>query len=306
MTNFMRLACLIVATAVAPTLDAESKCPGNAASITPRFVARALIVIPVTINHEGPFEFIVDTGSQVTIIDPALASRLQLRLRGSVGLISAASFSHGSMTILDTLEAGSQTLEKPLVFVQDLGAVQAADGRIRGILGENFLSHFDVLIDYGNKLLCIDPTTAMRDRMRGEHIPFVRPEDPKSELPFMERLVIATHLSGAGTRPIFLQVDSGSDGPLLYARSEDRALSLLNQATPRQGNLTPAQKAFAALPLQELRIGKRTISDVPFVTPVSVAKNVPRLEEDGLLPTLLFHRVFICGADHYVVFDPKT
>jgi hypothetical protein len=305
MAKLMWLACLITATAVTSTLNAESKCPGNAASITPRLVQRALIVIPVEINHEGPFEFMVDTGSQVTIIDPALASRFQLRLRGSVGLISAAGFSHGSMTVLDTLGAGSQTIEKPLVFVQDLGAIQAVDGRIRGVLGENFLSHFDMLIDYGNKLLCLDATTGMRDRMRGEHIPLV-PQDPKSEMPFMERLVIATHLSGVGTRPVLLQVDSGSDGPLLYARSEDRVLPLLNRATLRQGNLTPAQKAFAALPLQELRIGKRIISDVPFVTPVSVAKNVPRLEEDGLLPTLLFRRVFICSTDHYVVFDPKT
>ena len=295
----------VLAATMVPALPAETRCPGSVASITPRFIARALIVIPVRINQEGPFDFVVDTGSQVTMIDPALASQLQLRLQGSVGIISVAGFARGSMTVLDTLEAGSQRLEKPLAFVQDLGAIRAADERIRGILGENFLSHFDLMIDYAHKLLCLDATTAMRDRVRGERIPLVRPH-PESELPFMERLVIATHLSGAGARPIFLQVDSGIDGPLLYARSEEKAIPLLNHATPRQGNLTQAQKAFAALPAQELRIGKRTMSDVPFVTPVSFAKNIPRLEEDGLLPTLLFQRVFICGADHYVVFDPKS
>jgi hypothetical protein len=295
----------VLAATMVASLSAETHCPGSVASITPRLVAHALIVIPVRINQEGPFDFVVDTGSQVTMIDPALASQLQLRLRGSVGLISATGFSHGSIADLDTLEADSQTLEKPVAFVQDLGAIRAVDGRIWGVLGENFLSHFDMMIDYAHKLLCLDPTTAMRDRVRGERIPLMRPH-PENEFPFMERLVIATHLSGAGTRPIFLQVDSGSDGPLLYARSDEKALPLLNHATPRQGNLTQAQKAFAVLPPQELRIGKRTMSDVRFVTPVSVAKNIPRPEEDGLLPTLLFQRVFICGADHYVVFDPKS
>jgi Aspartyl protease len=288
------------------TLPAETHYPGSVASITPRFVAGALIVIPVRINQEGPFDFVVDTGGQVTMIDPALASQLQLRLQGSVGIISVAGFARGSMTVLDTLEADSQTLEKPLALVQDLGAIQAAqaaNGRIRGILGENFLSHFDLMIDYAHKLLCLDPTTATMDRVRGERIPLVRPH-PESEL-LMERLLIATHLSGAGTRPILLQVDSGSNGPLLYARSEENAFPLLNHATPRKGNLTPAQRAFAALPPQELRIGKRTMRDVRFVTPVSVAKNVARLDEDGLLPTLLFQRVFISGADRYVAFDPK-
>ena len=305
MTTFKWLASFVLAATIVSTLSAETRCPGSAASITPRLVARALIVIPVKINQKGPFDFVVDTGSQVTMIDPALASQLQLRAQGSVGIVSVSGFAHGSMTVLEKLEADSQTLERTLAIVQDISSLQAADAHIRGVLGENFLSHFDLMIDNAHKLLCLDPTTAMRDRVRGERIPLVRPH-PESELPFMERLVIATHLSGAGTRPILLQVDSGSDGPLLYARREERDLPLLNHATPRQGNLTEQQKAFAALPPQELRIGKRTLSDVPFVTPVSVAKDIPRLEEDGLLPTLLFQRVFICGTDHYVVFDPKS
>jgi hypothetical protein len=303
MKGFRRLACLVLAAAFASPLGAEGHCPGSAASITPRFVQRALIVIPVRINQAGPFDFAVDTGSQVTMIDPALASQLQLQLRGAVGLISVASFGHGSVAVLDMLEADSQTLRKPAAVVQDLGAIRAADPRIRGILGENFLSHFDLLIDYPHKLFCLDPTTSMRDKVRGERIPMVRPQPRESELAFMERLVIATHLSGTGTRTILLQVDSGSDGPILFARSEERALPLLNHAIPREGNLTHAQRAFAALPPQEMRIGKRTMSDVAFVTPVSVAKNIPTLEEDGLLPTLLFQRVFISSEEHYIVFD---
>ena len=41
------------------------------------------------------------------------------------------------------------------------------------------------------------------------------------------------------------------------------------------------------------------------MTPVAVAKNLPQRREDGLLPTVLFRRVFISGVDHYVVFDPR-
>jgi hypothetical protein len=59
---------------------AEEHCPRNIASVTPRVVARALIVIPVKINQSGPFDFMVDTGSQLTIVDPALASQLGLNL----------------------------------------------------------------------------------------------------------------------------------------------------------------------------------------------------------------------------------
>jgi hypothetical protein len=45
-------------------LQAEPHCPGSIASVTPRVVQHALIVIPVRINHAGPFDFIVDTAAR--------------------------------------------------------------------------------------------------------------------------------------------------------------------------------------------------------------------------------------------------
>jgi Aspartyl protease len=247
----------------------------------------------------------VDTGSQITVVDPSLAVELGLKSQGKVGLVSVASYAQASLTVLDTLEAASQVVEKPFVVVQDLGQIQAADPRIRGVLGENFLAHFDLLIDYAHKLLCLDETGAMRESVRGEHIPLVTPQDPESEVPFMERLVISVHLSGTGTRQILLQLDSGSDGPILYASDNETKSALLKQATLQGDNVSKAQRAFAVLPPQDMRIGTRTLSHVSFVIPVSVERNVPTMEADGLLPTVLFQRVFICGSDHYVVFDPK-
>jgi hypothetical protein len=33
-------------------------------------------------------------------------------------------------------------------------------------------------------------------------------------------------------------------------------------------------------------------------------RDVPKVDFDGLLPTVLFQRVFISHADHYVVLEP--
>lgn len=297
------LVSITLATVTFSALLAESHCPAGIASVTPRFVQRALIVIPVRINQKGPFDFMVDTGSQVTVIDPSLAEGLGLKPQGKVGLVSVASYAQASLTALDTLEAASQIVERPFVVVQDLGSIQAADPRIRGVLGENFLAHFDLLIDYTHKLLCLDQTAAMRESVRGERIPLVAPQNPEGEVPFTERLVISIHLSGTGTRQILLQLDSGSDGLILYAGNEANS-GLLKQAT-LQGGVGKAQRAFAILPPQDLRIGTHTLSHVYFVTPVSVEQNVPAMTTDGLLPTVLFQRVFISSTGHYVVFEPK-
>ena len=147
------LVSVTLATVTLPTLQAESRCPAGIASVTPRFVQRALIVIPVRINQKGPFDFMVDTGSQLTVVDPSLAVQLGLKPQGKVGLISVASYARASVTVLDTMEAASHTVEKPLAAVQDLGQIQAADPRIRGVLGETFLAHFDLLIDYTHRVI---------------------------------------------------------------------------------------------------------------------------------------------------------
>jgi hypothetical protein len=62
------LVSVCLAAMILPVIEAEPRCPGNIASVTPRFVQHALIVIPVKVNQVGPFDFMVDTGSQVTAI----------------------------------------------------------------------------------------------------------------------------------------------------------------------------------------------------------------------------------------------
>jgi Aspartyl protease len=54
----------------------------------------------------------VDTGSQVTVIDPSLASELGLKSQGRVGLVSVASIVQASATVLGTLEADSKLVER--------------------------------------------------------------------------------------------------------------------------------------------------------------------------------------------------
>jgi hypothetical protein len=286
-------------------LHAERRCPGSVSSVTPRLVRGTLIVVPVKVNQAGPFDFIVDTGAQITMVDPSLAGQLGLKSQGVVVLVSAANHVHASITVLDSLEAASHLVERPLVIIQDLAPFQAVDSRIRGVLGENFLAHFDFLIDFRHKLLCLDDTRTLRDAVHGERVPLVVPRHPENEVPFTERLVIPVHLSSTGTRQILLQLDSGSDVPVLYPGHENTNLSLLKSATLQETTMNKAPDSFAAVEPQVMQIGSRIVSPISFLTPVSVSKDMPVHEEDGVLPTEIFQRVFICHADHYVIFDPR-
>jgi Aspartyl protease len=300
--------CVLLATAFAfmsTSSQAETRCPGDIEVLRLRVVAGALVVTPVMINHTGPFDFMVDTGSQLNVIDPALAAQLNLKSQGTVGLVTIAAYSQASVGILDSLQAGSQMVLKPLVVVHDLGSIQAADPRIRGVLGENFIAHFDLLIDYGHRVLCLDDAKLLQKGLRGERIPLVLPKHPETDFPFSQRLVVTVNLSNTGTRPILLQLDSGSDGSMLYAGNSELEQPLLKYAKLQGPEVSDTRRAFAVLPPQDMRLGNHIVRTISFVTPATRSQNVPDREEDGTLATVLFQRIFVSHSDRFVIFDPR-
>ena len=90
--------CLLFATLVSQVLPAaqgEARCPGNLASLPVHQVLSSAIVIPVEVNHFGPYDFIVDTGAQVSSIDGSLAAVLHLKPQRVVGVAGAATYAPG-------------------------------------------------------------------------------------------------------------------------------------------------------------------------------------------------------------------
>jgi hypothetical protein len=282
---------------------ADAHCPAGIPDLHTQLVAGALLVVPVMVNGSGPYDFMVDTGSQLNVLDPLLAAQLHLETQAHIGLVTAANVKEASVAAIDLLQVGPYAIKHPLAAVQDLGLLQAADPRIRGVLGENFLGHFDLLIDYRRKLLCFDGSGAIAKDLRWERIPFVPSSHTDSDVPFSDRLVISVRLSDTGARPVLLQIDSGSDGPILFAGNKELENSLLRRATLQGPIVGEARRAFAVLPPQDMKLGNRTVRSVPFVTPSSAAMNTSDREEDGVLATVLFGRVYISHSNHFIAFD---
>ena len=102
MTAFKRVASLALAfTALAatmvPTLRAETHCPGNVASLRLPGTSRSRIIVPVTINHAGPYDFLLDTGAQVTMVDPSLATELNLKFQGGANFGGVGFLNHAPL-----------------------------------------------------------------------------------------------------------------------------------------------------------------------------------------------------------------
>ena len=91
--------------------QAEPHCPGNVNSLPLRLVQRSQIVVSITINHTGPYDFLVDTGAQVTTVDLALAAELHLGTQGTVGVTGVGVYAPAPLTQLESVDAGSHVVE---------------------------------------------------------------------------------------------------------------------------------------------------------------------------------------------------
>ena len=303
MTTFQWFASLVLAATIVPALAAETHCPGNVASVPFRLVNRHQIVLAVSINHTGPYNFLLDSGTQITMIDPSLAAELHLDTQGAVMVAGAGSRQSASFAQLDLVEAGSHAVANQKVLVYDLQNLRSADLHIQGILGEDFLEHFDVLIDNAHSLLCLDNSAAMRTAVKGPHIPLVASAEPEDVVALPSLLIIPVRLSD-GVRPVRLLLDSGTNAPILYNTPEYMALPPSQDAVLRGDGVDGAQRIFSALPPQDVKIGSLELSRVPFFSLAGTQKDALVKGFDGVLPTGLFRRVFIDHADHFAVLEP--
>jgi hypothetical protein len=300
MSNFKWLASVTLAVTTFPAFQAEAHCPRNVASLRLRLVQRSRIIAPVVINHTGPYDFLVDTGAQITMVDPSLAAELHLKSQDTAEVVGVGFHTRGSLARLDLLEVGSKAIANPLVVVPDLEPSKEADLHlIRGSLGGNFLQHFDVLIDYEHSMLCLDDRNVMLQEAKGERIALVTPRQMADEVS-LTRLVIAVHLSRVGTQQLLLKLDSGTNGPLLYDPGKYLAAGLFVSTSVRGRGADGTERTFGVLPPQDMRIGTLTFHQISFVTPAA-RKDIPKLEVDGLLPTAIFRCVYISYADRFVV-----
>jgi hypothetical protein len=99
-------------------------------------------------------------------------------------------------------------------------------------------------------------------------------------------------------------LDSGTNAPLLYGAGGDLGHLQTVGTSLRGQEIDGQQHAFAVLVGQNVQVGPHSLRQVVFVTPVDAGSTTAKPDVDGLLPTVLFQRVFVDYSDHYVVLEP--
>jgi predicted aspartyl protease len=115
----------------------------------------ALVVVPVRINGQGPYKFLLDTGATNTILSTAVADKLKLKKDRDQTLRSAGGNVPATIRGIDRLHIGKTLLEKVEIVVANFDLLQSL--RVDGILGGDYLRRFRVAIDYEKQIVEIEP-----------------------------------------------------------------------------------------------------------------------------------------------------
>ncbi len=108
------------------------------------------MTIPVTIDGAGPYNFMIDTGSQATVVTHEINNSLGLESLGMATLVGMASRRSVELVELDNLEVGERTfhnLAAPVLERRHVGA--------DGIIGLDSLQDLRVMIDFRNDTIAV-------------------------------------------------------------------------------------------------------------------------------------------------------
>jgi hypothetical protein len=229
------------------------------------------IVDQVFINGQGPYRFLLDTGAQTNQLQAALARKLSLQpsFRAALDTTAGTTLVKRGGTVSRVSLGAATAINQKFLFTE-LEAVRMLSPGIQGVIGQEFLSHFDYLLDFGNRRLTF-----------GE----AAPEGLKMETRVIDGRPAIKTSEGE------LVLDSGTDAAILQ-----------RGGFGEEGTIRTASGSAAVRVLGNLRIrigGREYRPEMTLFAPQSL------LEGDGELPACMFRELYISSSGHYVVLGTR-
>jgi predicted aspartyl protease len=245
-------------------------------------------------NDQGPFDFVLDTGTNTTVVDPSVARQLSLTAIDRIQLNTMSGVQTLTRSALHTLSAGPAHAENVEVLVQGLAEFRQLDSHIQGVVGQNFLAHFNYLLDYKKRSLRIEAAQEVRDGLDGEQIPMERREN---------MMIVTSEAKWFGRAKLRLLLDSGANVVVL-TRMPSQALDRSMQQNWLEVTAS-GETGMQMGRVHSLLVGLQQLHDLPVALPASRASDAERVE-DGLLPTSLFRTLYVNNSEGFVEFNPRV
>ena len=146
-------------------------------------VIRNLVVVKVSINNAGPFNFVLDTGVGLMIItDPSLVDSINIPNKRTIkvsGLGDGEAYEAFVTTPLNINISGvvSHNVSAAIFKKDHFGLSQYAGINIHGLLGYEFFSKLAVKVNFTDSLITVSKPENMRLFKKGSRVPITIEEN---------------------------------------------------------------------------------------------------------------------------------
>jgi predicted aspartyl protease len=286
---------LFVTTAFSAALGASTSAEADS-HFSARSVNDYLMVIGVSINGSQPFDFLIDTGTNTTLIDPDLATELKLNPVDRMSLTTLCDARTVIRYYADNVRIGTASVGHVELLGAPLTELRSLDHRIRGVLGMNFLLQFSFLLDYRHHNFQIFPFPDLAPTPQGQRVK-IQIHDSRILVP------VVSQSAARGTWNLVL--DSGVVGLVLFqSRTRLPERTCMEAICVMQVATNGGSHAAATGLVPEMLVAEQRIFDQP----VAILRNEvlnPSDPQDGLLPASMFRSVFFDRSNGTLIVKGK-
>jgi hypothetical protein len=224
----------------------------------------------IYVNGHGPYRFLLDTGTNVNLIEKRLARAIGMNATFQVDLESAVGKALMGGSDDNEVELGPAKVKGQKFLYSGLETIHNLMPDVQGVLGQWFLAGFDYTLDLRGKRLEFGKRDSQGKRSRARVL--------------NGRTVVSTSLGD-------LVLDSGASELVLFGVDPDRG--------DRRYMRTSAGSEIVGVVYSTLVIEGRSIWRGDAVA-------LPKRAEEGvagLMPLRLFKTIYVCNSEGYVVFE---
>lgn len=279
--------------AAIPAASGSAQDASNVEVVAGRADAADRMTVPVQIDSKGPYHFLLDTGSQKTVLSTDLATRLALAPIEKKRIIGVAGFGTADTAVIDELGLGRRSFYGLTVLLFEARHIGAD-----GIVGTESLQDQRVLMDFTRNLVAVGDAKSLGGNSGYEIVVTARRKSGQ---------LIMTHADIDGVRTDVV-IDTGSDTSI-GNRALQRALGQRGALGKAVLSSVTGQDAVADLGYaKRLGVGDVRISNIVIAYTDGPAFEALELNRRpalllGMRELRLFKRVAIDFSTRKVMFD---
>jgi hypothetical protein len=173
--------------------------------------------------------------------------------------------------------------------------------KMSGILGEDFLERFDLLLDYRHHVIELQSGDGpLTESGVDERLP-IRLQGMMEDGPVVGRLIGFAHALELGRTNVSLQLDSGVNSLVMFGGPQSLGAGAIQQNLDIGGSVQSSTGVSVySTTIKQLWFGSKVVRNITAFAPPAR----PGMDTDGLMPTSAFSSIFISHSQKFVIFDP--